>query len=64
MASIPQLGTPSLVIQPADGHVAAGGESAAPVEQNVVPACCTDVRRTQPFGANTPAVGSEGPVVR
>jgi hypothetical protein len=59
MAATPEAGT-----RPEDGHVAAPGGAAAPVEQNIVPACWTSVRRTQPFGADKFGVGSEGPVVR
>ena len=59
MAATSKLGPP-----PEDGPDVAGGEAAAPVEQNIVPACCTSVRRRQPFGADRFGVGSEGCVLR
>jgi len=59
MAATSKLGPP-----PEDGPDVAGGEAAAPVEQNIVPACCTSVRRTRPFGVDRFGVDSAGPVVR
>ena len=60
----PKPGTPKSGTQPQAGHGAIDGEATAPVEQNIVPACCTSVRRTRPFGVDRFGVDSAGPVVR